>query len=289
MPHLAIASGFCCARHKVYANLLLLLLVLGGYASNFSYGSSLNLECKYSKSKVAHIREHADAGDVQSQFQIAQFYSRGDCLGFSESEALKWYQEAANGGHIYSQIFLASSYYSGLYGLPKDPALAAAWYEKAANQGNGDAQFELAVLYQWGVGVPPSNSTAKRWYEKAGLQGHILAEKRACRLTPECYSKSQRQHAEGLISLRERLQQEEDERLSALEDNRSRVSKLLGNVVVWAHPFEGDVDIDNAYSRGTWTAIKFGLTPIRIVFNIMGYFCWWDCGCPSGWYHVGEQ
>jgi TPR repeat protein len=42
---------------------------------------------------------------------------------------------------------------------------------KAAEQGNADAQFNLAVAYENGAGVPKNLAEAAKWYLKAAEQG----------------------------------------------------------------------------------------------------------------------
>jgi TPR repeat protein len=48
--------------------------------------------------------------------------------------------------------------------VPKDPRVAAEWFSKAAYQNHAGAQFNLAILYETGDGVPKSLSEARKWY-----------------------------------------------------------------------------------------------------------------------------
>jgi localization factor PodJL len=45
------------------------------------------------------------------------------------------------------------------------------WFARAANLGYVDSQFNLAVLYERGDGVPQSLLDAFKWYAIAGAQG----------------------------------------------------------------------------------------------------------------------
>ena len=87
---------------------------------------------------IAPIQKLAVSGDARRQFQMARFHSRGACVKPSnDCEALSaGIKKRPIMDHVESQLVIAASYYSGLFGLPKDPALAAEWYEKAAVQGN---------------------------------------------------------------------------------------------------------------------------------------------------------
>jgi localization factor PodJL len=56
---------------------------------------------------------------------------------------------------------------------------AARWFSKAAAFGLVDAQFNLAVLYERGDGVPQSLLDAYKWYMIAGAAGDTGAKARA--------------------------------------------------------------------------------------------------------------
>ncbi|MEO7038578.1 MAG: PEGA domain-containing protein [Gemmatimonadaceae bacterium] len=76
----------------------------------------------------------------------------------------------ANAGNQQAQRNLAVIYDQGL-GVNKDPAQAAIWYRKAALTGNRDATFQLASMYEQGRGVPKDPKQALDWYRKAALLG----------------------------------------------------------------------------------------------------------------------
>jgi localization factor PodJL len=56
--------------------------------------------------------------------------------------------------------------------------LAARWFAKAAALGLADSQFNLAVLYERGEGLPQSLSDAYKWYAIAALSGDGEAKAR---------------------------------------------------------------------------------------------------------------
>ena len=43
---------------------------------------------------------------------------------------------------------------------------AVEWWKKAAEQGHVHAQFELAIHYNLGIGVPENPAKATEWLEK---------------------------------------------------------------------------------------------------------------------------
>jgi uncharacterized protein len=54
---------------------------------------------------------------------------------------------------------------------------AMRWYRMAADQGNVDAEYNLALLYAKGHGVPPDLGQARQWMQKAADGGDPEAKK----------------------------------------------------------------------------------------------------------------
>ncbi|SFT43610.1 hypothetical protein SAMN05444141_101540 [Pseudovibrio denitrificans] len=73
------------------------------------------------------------------------------------------------------QFQLAIAYLSGT-GVPEDRAKAAVWLRKAASQGLADAQYILARMHYFGDGVPQDYAKAAEWYRKVALQGDSAAQ-----------------------------------------------------------------------------------------------------------------
>ena len=88
--------------------------------------------------------------------------------------AYKEFLAAAKEGHADSQFNVALMYEQGI-GVEKDEKEAVVWYGKAASQGNAAAQFNLAVLYENGRGTNIDFAKANEWYRKASVQGDALA------------------------------------------------------------------------------------------------------------------
>lgn len=79
----------------------------------------------------------------------------------------------ANAGDANAQYNLGVNYETGL-GAPQDHMQAAIWFRKAAEKGMADAQYYLAMLYHRGDGVSQDYVEAVTWCRKAAEQG--LAE-----------------------------------------------------------------------------------------------------------------
>jgi TPR repeat protein len=88
--------------------------------------------------------------------------------------AYKMFLAAAKEGHADSQFNVALMYERGI-GVGKNEKEAVLWYGKAASQGNASAQFNLGVLYEHGRGTPVDFVKANEWYRKASVQGDALA------------------------------------------------------------------------------------------------------------------
>ena len=88
--------------------------------------------------------------------------------------AYKEFRAAAEAGHVDSQYNLGLMYEKGI-GVEQDETEAVTWYTKAAEQGSAFAQYNLAVLYENGRGTAVDFIKANQWYRKASVQGDALA------------------------------------------------------------------------------------------------------------------
>ncbi len=88
--------------------------------------------------------------------------------------AAKEFRAAAEKGDAECQFNLALMYEQGM-GVPKDEKEAVVWYRKSAELGNSNAQFNLGVLYENGRGTAVDFAQANQWYRKAAVQGDPLA------------------------------------------------------------------------------------------------------------------
>ena len=89
--------------------------------------------------------------------------------------ALQEWTPLAEAGDEVAQYNLAWMYDSGL-GVPQDYKEAAKWYQLAADQGDADAQINLGFMYKNGEGVPQDYKEAVKWYLLAADQGYVSAQ-----------------------------------------------------------------------------------------------------------------
>jgi hypothetical protein len=78
-----------------------------------------------------HIRKLAEDGDPEAQYQLGIRYESGVRVKRDYVQALHWFTEAANSGHVMAMKSLADIYARGLDGVGVDKARAAQWSEKA--------------------------------------------------------------------------------------------------------------------------------------------------------------
>ena len=88
--------------------------------------------------------------------------------------AYKEFREAADAGDADSQFNVALMFEKGI-GVDKDEKEAVVWYLKSALQGNAGAQYNLGVMCENGRGTEVDFAKAHKWYRKASVQGDELA------------------------------------------------------------------------------------------------------------------
>jgi ATP-dependent protease ClpP protease subunit len=91
--------------------------------------------------------------------------------------ALKLWLPLAEQGNAAAQFNVAVLYEKGL-GTASDVVEAARWYLKAAEQGDPDAQYSAGILYETGTGVTQNAEDARKWYAS------VLANPRAGAKSP---------------------------------------------------------------------------------------------------------
>ena len=191
------------ARYKAINALL-------GVELDAAFGAGQYLEQhRESTARLADLQKRAEAGEVESQYLLGAVYFDSGLPGVQKNDALamQWASRAAAQGHAKGQVLLALIYFNGR-GVLQDRGEAAKWFRKAADQGlpraqyllalllkdgkndppdnlphashllqsaahNGyqEAQNELGVVYELGLGTKQSYTEAIRWYQQAAAQG----------------------------------------------------------------------------------------------------------------------
>lgn len=88
----------------------------------------------------------AKNGSVAAQMKLAQCYLDGDGVDWSESEALKWYEKAAENNNIEAMVACGDLLCKdvSLCDLEPDYIRGLEWYRKAASKGNSKAKERVS-------------------------------------------------------------------------------------------------------------------------------------------------
>jgi TPR repeat protein len=126
---------------------------------------------------VRWFREAAESGLAEAQYNLGVMYARGRGVQADPVEAARWFRRAAEQGLAEAQFNLGTLYGMG-QGVERDEGRAAAWLERAAQRGLAEAQYNLGVLYEHGRGVRLDARRALDWYRRAADQGFAPAAER---------------------------------------------------------------------------------------------------------------
>jgi len=128
---------------------------------------------------IRRLLIEANMGWNESQFTLGYCYDTGSGgVEPNSQEAIHWYQEAAQAGHVTAQnnlgVLLATGHRNR---IKPNHAEAFKWYEKAAKNGHPNAEFHLGLAFLKGDGVEKRiESEAFIWFKNAAKQGHVLAQ-----------------------------------------------------------------------------------------------------------------
>lgn len=138
------------------------------------------LDAAYAGDYVTALREFtaaADAGLHLAQYNLGVMYYTGEGVDQDYEQAFKWTRMAAEQGHINAQFNLGTLYYNGL-GMRSSLFTrwplslifqqsnfeeAVKWYGYAAEYDHGEAQYNLATMYENGEGVTQDLIKAYVW------------------------------------------------------------------------------------------------------------------------------
>jgi TPR repeat protein len=111
----------------------------------------------------------ADAGEWDAMRALAKAYAEGQGLGKSRIEAMRWYQAAAEAGDLAAMGELAGLQLAS--GDPGQARLAVDWLERAAHQGDVPAMRSLARTLMSGLATEADPAGAAKWYHAAAQAG----------------------------------------------------------------------------------------------------------------------
>lgn len=124
-----------------------------------------------------YYQQAISKGDVNGKYHLGLLYykekfGQGD---LALKNAIYAFREAAAKGHAPSMYQLATMYEKGV-GFSKDMGQAVQLYRKSAHAGYAPAQMQVGLLYENGILVPKNETLAAAWYTKAAEQGLPTAQ-----------------------------------------------------------------------------------------------------------------
>jgi TPR repeat protein len=158
---------------------------LADFGFVYEYGKSGVLRTEqqaeqWFKKAAASLQRAASRGDLEAQTVLGGMYGSGTGVAKNAIMARQLWQDAAQKGHAQAQYRLARAYWH-------DAAYKQAlpWMKAAAQAGVPEAEYHLAVMYQFGYGVTPSRDEALRWLRLAANQGYLFAEREMKRMADQ--------------------------------------------------------------------------------------------------------
>jgi len=131
------------------------------------------------------IRLAANRNQPAAQYRLAKLYESGTGVAKDPVTARELIERAARGGNRIAMHDLGNYYASGQGGLDPNISEALSWFEKAAERGVVDSQFNVAFLREGNQGVPADIETALFWYHVAARQGDQGAPDRIALLSDQ--------------------------------------------------------------------------------------------------------
>lgn len=118
-----------------------------------------------------NLREWADRGEADAQFELGLRLITGEGVKKNLEEGVKSIEQAAKQKHLRAQHVMGTLHEDGV-GVKQNLAKAAEWYRTSAELGFALSQHSLAVLYETGKGVKKDSAKAAEWFKKAAEQGN---------------------------------------------------------------------------------------------------------------------
>jgi hypothetical protein len=113
---------------------------------------------------LAELRNLADHGDADAQWQMAVRYHNGEGVPQDDAQAMQWFQLAADQGNVASQAALGAYYWAGR-GVPEDLVKAYMWSTIALRGGdeNSNARLEGLASRMTRAQVAAGTQQAEAW------------------------------------------------------------------------------------------------------------------------------
>ena len=142
--------------------------------------SSLPAALEFSPKMLEWYQKGARLGNTECERMLGRLYFLGVGVERNLDTAMQYFEKAAAKGHAAAQNGVGRCHYEkGRY------EEAFKWHTKSAAQGYANAEINLGILYEDGLGVTKDISKAIEWYTKAAEKGHVNAVKHLRKLIGE--------------------------------------------------------------------------------------------------------
>jgi uncharacterized protein len=121
------------------------------------------------KTAFARLQNAAENGHMKAAVVLGDAFLNGNGVAPAPSEALQWYQKAAESGSTMALVRLGDFYALRSEGVNISRALE--WYRKAADANISTAMIRLGRMFSEGQGVPQDYALAATWFSRAAAAG----------------------------------------------------------------------------------------------------------------------
>ncbi|SDX61066.1 tetratricopeptide repeat protein [Hymenobacter psychrophilus] len=134
-----------------------------------------NRTSHYTRRAIEMLLMAAEAGNISAASMLGIAYHEGwGRLPQDSSLAARWLQQAAAARHRLACYNLAILYDNGL-GVEKNPNIARRYYTIAAKAGCSEAMYAVGTYYYWGHGIEPDYTKARKWFRRSAALGNAKA------------------------------------------------------------------------------------------------------------------
>ncbi len=121
-------------------------------------------------SREAFARASRALGRARAEFRLSLLYMKHGSLLFDDKLGMRHLESAARSGDVQAENDLGYACQSRAE--PSKPKSCLRWYERASSKGNATATLNLALVHQYGRGVPVDTAKARTFFALAISQGN---------------------------------------------------------------------------------------------------------------------
>ncbi|GGB87747.1 hypothetical protein GCM10011352_12130 [Marinobacterium zhoushanense] len=145
------------------------------FATALTLGGCTQLQLLNANKPTQDLAQKADAGDVESQYQMGLHFTAGADIQQNYAQGLSYFRKAAANGHTGAQYMLGMGYYLGR-GTAQDYAEARQWLELAAAKHHREAMHYLGEIYLNGYGTRAEPAWGIHWIGQSAEMGYSEAQ-----------------------------------------------------------------------------------------------------------------